>query len=165
MVNLLKKLCVNTTTFFDSNRWRPTNSKKQSKDETLLLKFYTVAIEYPVNKKAEKVNFKRYHNGNGNKYGVGSSTNSVATCHKCGKNCHMKMNFKSNINGYNGGLSKTSTRKLLKWVTKKPMISDVENLTTATMKRNKNHYKWCTSCNSGNGAWGYHWKIDHRECK
>ena len=43
--------------------------------------------------------------------------------------------------------------------------SDVENLTTATMNRNKKPYKWCTSCNDGNSAWGYHWKIDHREWK
>ena len=34
-------------------------------------------------------------------------------------------------------MSKTSTRKLPKWVTKKLVISDVENLTTATMNRNK----------------------------
>ena len=33
------------------------------------------------------------------------------------------------------------------------------------MYRSKNHYKWCTSCNDGNGAWGYHWKIDHIEWK
>ena len=33
------------------------------------------------------------------------------------------------------------------------------------MNFNKNHYKWCTSCNAGNGAWGYHWKIDRREWK
>ena len=47
-----------------------------------------------------------------------------------------------------------------KWVTKKPLISDVENLTTATTNRKKNQYKWCTSCNDGNGAWGYHLKVE-----
>ena len=45
------------------------------------------------------------------------------------------------------------------------MISDVQNMTTATMNLNKNHYKCCSSCNDGNGAWGYHLKVDHREWK
>ena len=102
---LVKEAMREYHNLFDSNWWEPTNSKKQSKDETLLLKFYTVALEYPVNKKAEKVNFKSYHNGNGNKFGVGSSTNSVATCHKCSKKCHLKRNFISNRNGYDGKLS------------------------------------------------------------
>ena len=58
-----------------------------------------------------------------------------------------------------------SIRKLPKWVTKKPNISDVENTTTATMNLNKNHYKWCNYCNDGNGAWGYNWKVGQREWK
>ena len=33
------------------------------------------------------------------------------------------------------------------------------------MNRNNKQYKWCTSCNNGNGAWGYHWKFGHREWK
>ena len=45
------------------------------------------------------------------------------------------------------------------------MISDVQILTTATTNRNKHHYKWCTLFNNVNGAWGYHWKIDHGEWK
>ena len=49
------------------------------------------------------------------------------------------MNFKSNRNGSDGYLLKTSTRKLPKLFTKKPVISDVENLTTVAMKRKKNH--------------------------
>ena len=53
-------------------------------------------------------------------------------------------------------------RKLPKWFTKKPMIPDVQNITTATMNRKKHHCKWCTSCNDGDGAWGYHWKVDRR---
>ena len=39
------------------------------------------------------------------------------------------------------------------------------NITTATINCNKNHYKQCTYCNDGDGAWGYHWKVDHREWK
>ena len=64
-----------------------------------------------------------------------------------------------------GGYPRHPTRKLQKWVTKNPMISDVEKMTTATITRKKNHYKWCTYCNDSNGAWGYHWKVDHREWK
>ena len=33
------------------------------------------------------------------------------------------------------------------------------------MNHNKQHYKRCTSCNGGAGAWGYHWKVDHMEWK
>ena len=44
------------------------------------------------------------------------------------------------------------------------MISDV-HLTTATMNCNKHHCRWCNSCNDGDGAWGYHWKVDHKEWK
>ena len=64
-----------------------------------------------------------------------------------------------------GNYPRHQPKKLPKWVTKKPMISDVQNLTTATMNHNKHHYKWSTSCNYGDSAWGYHWKVDHRECK
>ena len=113
----------------------------------------------------EKFYCKIRHRGKDNKYVVGWSTKSVLTYQNCGKRGHLKRNFKSNRNSCNGGLSKTSTINLPEWVTKKPMISYVENLTTATINRNKNHYKWCTSFNEGNGVWGYHWKVDHRELK
>ena len=124
-----------------------------------------MALEYPANKTVEKHYCKIRHKGKDNKSGVGLSTKSNVTCHNCGERGHLKSNRKSNRNGSNGDLSKASTRKLPKWVTKKPMISDVQNLTTATMNCNKHHYKWCTSCNDGDGAWGYHWKADQREWK
>ena len=113
----------------------------------------------------DKVYCKILHKEKDNKYGVGSSTKSDVTCHNCGKRGHLKRNYKTNRYGFNWDLSKTSTRKLPKWVTKKPMILDIKNLTTATMNRKKHHYKWCTCCNNGNGAWGYHWRIGHREWK
>ena len=50
-------------------------------------------IEDPVKKAVEKVYFKIRHNGKDNNNGVGSSTNSVATCHKCGKKSHMKISL------------------------------------------------------------------------
>ena len=70
----------------------------------------TVAIEAPVNKIVEKVYFKKIHNGKDNKYGVGLPNKSVATCQKCDKKFHIERNFKSNRNGYDGGLSKILTR-------------------------------------------------------
>ena len=103
-----------------------------------------MAIESPVNKTVEKFYCKILHKGKDNKSGVGSSTESDVTCHNCGKMGHLKSNCKSNRNGSNAELSKTSTRNFSTWVTKKPMISDVQNLETATMTRNKK-YKWCTS--------------------
>ena len=106
----------------------------------------------------DKVYCKIRHKVKDNKSGVGSSNKSDVTCHNCGKRGHLKRNYKSNRNGSNGELSKTSTRKLPKWVTKKPMISDVQNLTTATMNRNKHYYKWCTYCNDGCCQILYIWK-------
>ena len=73
---------------FDSKRWEPTDSKNISKDEPLLLMSSTAAIEYLVNKTMEKLYSKIRHKEKDNEYGVGSYTKSVATCHKCGKDCH-----------------------------------------------------------------------------
>ena len=50
-------------------------------------------------------------------------------------------------------------------MTKKPVVSDTKDLTTATMTHNDNKYKWCTSCKNGQGAWGVHWKDGHKEWK
>ena len=51
------------------------------------------------------------------------------------------------------------------WVTTKPVDSDTKVLITATMNRNNKKYKWCISCNNGQGAWGFHWKNGHEEWK
>ena len=40
------------------------------------------------------------------------------------------------------------------------MISDAEYF-----NHNKNNYKWYIYCNIGNGAWEYHWEINHTEWK
>ena len=50
-------------------------------------------------------------------------------------------------------------------MTTKLVDSDNKDLTTATMTRNDNKYKWCTSCNNGKGAWGFHWKNGYEEWK
>ena len=94
-------------------------------------------IESLVNKTVDKAYCKSRHKRKDNKSGVESSNKSVVTCHKCGKKGHLKRNRKSNRNGYDGEMSNKLTRKLPKWVTKKSVILDVENLTTATMNRNK----------------------------
>ena len=52
----------------------PTDINKKSQDEPLLLKYSTVAIGDTVNKTAEKVYFKIFHDGKDNESGVGSST-------------------------------------------------------------------------------------------
>ena len=61
-----------------------------------------------------------------------------------------------------GEFFRKSTIKLPKWVIKKPVISDVQNMTIATMNRNKSQYEQCNYCNGSNVAWGYHWNIEHR---
>ena len=66
---------------------------KISKNESLLLMDSTVEIESPVNRTLEKVYCKSRHKGKDDKSGVGSSTKSVAICHKCGKKVHFKMEF------------------------------------------------------------------------
>ena len=70
---------------FDSKRWAPTDNNNISKYEALILTASTVAIEDTVNKTVEKVDHKSRQNGKDNKSGVGSSTKSFATCHKCVK--------------------------------------------------------------------------------
>ena len=50
-------------------------------------------------------------------------------------------------------------------MTRKPVDSDTKDLTTSTMTRNHKNYKWCTSCNNGKGAWGFHWKDGLEEWK
>ena len=89
------------------------------------MKASTVEIEAPVDNIVEKFYFKICHNSKYNNFGVGSSTKSVATCPKFGEKGHMKRNWKSNWNSSDEELSEISTRKLPKWVTNKPIISDV----------------------------------------
>ena len=38
-------------------------------------------------------------------------------------------------------------------------------MTTETMKRNNKMNKCCKYCNNGQGAWIFHWKDGHEECK
>ena len=50
-------------------------------------------------------------------------------------------------------------------MTRKPVDSDTQALTIATMICNDKKYKWCTSCYNSKGAWGFHWKDGQEEWK
>ena len=129
------------------------------------MKAYTVAIEQTINKALKQVDFKICLSGNDSGSGRGSSARSDITCHKCGKKGHIQIDFRSKVNGFSLNSPKKSKNELPEWVTKKPVVSDTKDMTTATMNRNNKKYKWCTSCNNGQGEWGFHWKNGHEECK
>ena len=113
----------------------------------------------------KQVDFKSRHSGNISGSGIRSSASSDITCHKCGKKGHIQKDCRSKANGSNGNSSKKSINELPEWVTRKPIVSDTKDPTTATTTCNKTKYKWCTSCNNGQGAWGSHWKDCHEEWK
>ena len=81
------------------------------------------------------------------------------------KKGHIQKDCKSKGNGSSGNTPKKSINELPEWVTRKPVDSDTQDLTTATMIRNDKKYTWCTSCNNGKGAWGFHWKDGNEEWK
>ena len=125
-----------------------------------------MAIEQSINKALKQVDFKIRRSGNGSGSGRGSSARSGnGTCHKCGEKGHIKKDCRSMGNGYSGNTPKKSINELPEWVTRKPVVSDTKDLTTATMTCNEKKYKWCISCNNGKGAWGFHWKDGHEEWK
>ena len=124
-----------------------------------------MAIEHLINKAFNKVDFRILHSEYGSGSGGGSSARSDTTCHKCSKNGHIKKDCSSKGNGSGGNPPKKSANNLPEWVTKKPFVSDTKDLATATMTRNHNQYKWCTSYNNCEGAWGFHWKDRHEELK
>ena len=129
----------------DSKRWEPATSKKKSPDQPSLPKAYTVAIEQSINKALKQVNFKSGRSGNGSGSGKGSFAKSDGKCHKCGKKGHIQKDCKSKGNGSSGNTPKKSMNELPEWVNTKPVDSDNQDLTTATMTRNDKKYKWCTS--------------------
>ena len=122
-----------------------------------------MAIKHSINKALIQVDFKSRHSGNGSDSGRRSSTRWDITCHKCGKKVHIKKHCRSTENGSSGNTPKTSINELIEWVTRKSVVSDTKDLTTVTMTRNNNKYKWYTSCNNGQGAWWFHWKNGHKE--
>ena len=103
--------------------------------------------------------------GHGSSVNRESSARSDIICHKCGNKGHIHKDCRSNGNGSNGSTPKKSINELPKWVTRKPVDSDTEDLITATMTLNNKKYKWCMYCNNGQGTWGFHWKFEHIEWK
>ena len=124
-----------------------------------------MTIEQSINKALKQVDFKSRRSGNGSGSGKETFARSDGKCHKCGKNSHIQKDCKSKGNGSSGNTPKKSMNELPEWVTTKPVDSDNQDLKTATMTRNDKKYKWCTSCNNGKGAWGFHWKDGHEEWK
>ena len=124
-----------------------------------------MAIEQLINKALKQVDLKSLRSGNVSGSVIGSYVRSDITCHKCGKKGHIQKDCRPTGNGSSGNTPKNSTNELLEWVTKKTVVSDTKDLTTSTMTRNNKKYKWCTYCNNGQSAWGFHWKDGHEERK
>ena len=61
--SLFQEYMLEYCNIVDTKRLEPTDSKKFSKDEPLILMSFTVAIEAPVNKTVEKVYCKSCHKG------------------------------------------------------------------------------------------------------
>ena len=81
------------------------------------------------------------------------------------KKDHIKKDWSSKGNGFDGNPPKKSSNEILEWVTKNPSFLDTRYLETSTMNRNNKKYKCCTSCNNGNGAWEFYWKDVHEKWK
>ena len=111
----------------------------------------------------KKVDLKSGLSGNGSGSGKGSTARSDIPCHKCGKNGHIQKDCRSKGNGSSGNPPKKPTNELPEWVTRNPVVLDTKDPTTANTARNNK--KWCTSCNNGQGACGFHWKDGHEEWK
>ena len=77
------------------------------------------------------------------------------TCHKWVKKGHIKKYCRSKGNSSGGNPPKKPANELLESVTKKPVVSDTKYPETFTMACNNKKYKWRTSSNNGNGAWGF----------
>ena len=116
----------------DSKRWEPATSKEKSQDQPSLPKAYTVAIKHSINKSLNQVDFKCRCSVNSSGSGRGSSARSDMTCHKCGKKGHIQKDCSSTVNGSSGNTPKNSTNDIPEWVTRKSVVSDTKDLTTAT---------------------------------
>ena len=124
-----------------------------------------MVIEQSINKSLKQVDFKSRLSGNDSGSGRGSSGRSDKICHKCGKKGNIQKDCRSKGNGSSGNTPKKSINEISSWVTIKPVDSDTKDLTTSTMTRNNNKYKWCIYCNNGKGAWVFHCKDGHEEWK
>ena len=71
----------------------------------MLLKSYTVAIEDTTKNNANQVDLNIIYSGKDIGSGVGLSTTSVATCHKCGRKGNIQKYLKPNGNDSGRDLS------------------------------------------------------------
>ena len=115
-----------------------------------------MSIEQSINKALKQFYLIIRRSGKGTGSGRGSSSRSDITCHKCDKKGHIKKECRSTGHGSSGNTSKKSINELPEWVNRKPVDSDTKDMVTSTMTRNNNKYKWCISCNNGQGAWVFH---------
>ena len=93
----------------DSKRWETSTRREKSQDQPSLLNEYTVAIDQLINKALKKVDLKSLQSGNYSGSGGGSYVRSDMTCQKCGKEGHIKKDFRSKGNGSGGNLTKKSS--------------------------------------------------------
>ena len=114
-----------------------------------------MAIEQSIKKALKQVDFKSRSSGSSSGSVKGSFARSDGKCHKCGKKVHIQKDCRSKGNGSSGNSSKNPTNELPEWATRNPVVSDTKDLTTATMTCNDKKYKWYTTGNNGQGAWGF----------
>ena len=101
-----------------------------------------MAIEQWIKKSFKLVDFKSRRSGNVSGSGRGSSDSSDITCHKCGKKYHIQKDSRSTGNDFSGNTPKKYINELSECVTRKPVVSDTEDLKTATIIHNNKKYKW-----------------------
>ena len=130
-VSLVQEATREYRDLVDSKRWEPATSKENSQDQPSLPKAYTVVIEQSINKALKQVDSKIHRSGNGNGSEIGSSARSDITCYKCGKKVHIQKDCRPTINVSSGNTPKKSTNELPECVTKKPVVSDTKDMTTA----------------------------------
>ena len=85
------------------------------------------------------------------------------TCHKLGKKGHLQKYCSSKGTRYIGKPPKKSKNDLTSWFTNNPVVLDTKDLSTSPMTCKNKKYRWCTSCNNGNGSWVFHCKYGHYE--
>ena len=149
----------------DSKWWEPATRKEKSQDQPSLPKACTVAICHSFNNYLNQVGFKSRRSGNCSGSRGLSSDRSNVTLHKFVKKGYLHKYFSSKGTGSIWNPPKKSENDLPECVTKRLVVSDTKDLATSTITCNNNKYKWCTSCNNGQGAWGFHWKDGHEEWK
>ena len=112
-----------------------------------------MVINQSFKKALKQVDLKRCNSVHFNGSGGGSSDRSTLICHKCVKKGHIQRNFRSKVNSSSEDPSKKSINELLKWFTKKPVVSGTKYPEITTTTCNSNKYKWYSSFNNGNCAW------------